>query len=222
MSAPADIRCYVIIDPAACAGRDPLMVARAAAAGGATIVQLRHKTDDIPALLRLARDMKQALQSAGVPLLVNDRVDVALAAGADGAHVGQSDLPAAEARRLLGEKAIIGLSHKTARHIDDSPVQALSYAAIGGIFPTASKQQEQPPIGLEGFHRLRQRLRARAPRLPVVAISGIKTEHVPRVIAAGADGIAVISAVCAAPDPEQATRALRQAVDTALKEHTAP
>ncbi len=214
----ADVRCYVIVDPAACAGRDPLQVAEAAAKGGATIIQLRDKSGDIPAMLALARRMGEVLSLHGVPLVINDRVDVALAAGADGAHVGQSDLPATEARRLLGEAAIIGTSNKRAEHLATAPVQVLSYAAIGGIFPTASKQQEAAPIGIDGFARLRAQLRQRAPDLPVVAISGIKAGNAADVIAAGADGVAVISAVCTAPDPQAATRELRAIVDAALQE----
>ncbi len=212
-----DIRCYVIVDPAACAGRDPLDVARAAALGGASIIQLRDKRGDIPAMLALARRMHDVLAPHGVPLVINDRVDVALAAGAQGAHVGQSDLPAEAARALMGEQAIIGLSHKREEEIAASPVAALSYAAIGGIFATASKQQERPPIGIEGFAHLRAMMRQRAPDLPVVAISGIRQDNAAQVVAAGADGVAVISAVCAADDPQAATEALRAAVEEGLK-----
>ncbi len=216
-----DIRCYVIVDPAACAGRDPLDVARAAALGGASIIQLRHKTADIAAMLDLARRMAVLLQGFDVPLVINDRVDVALAAGAQGAHVGQSDLPAETARALMGGQAIIGLSHKREEEIAASPVAALSYAAIGGIFATASKQQERPPIGIEGFAQLRAMMRKRAPDLPVVAISGIKQDNAAQVVAAGADGVAVISAVCAADDPQAATAALRAAVEEGLKRRKA-
>ncbi len=216
-----DIRCYVIVDPAACAGRDPLDVARAAALGGASIIQLRHKTADIAAMLDLGRRMAVLLQGFDVPLVINDRVDVALATGAQGAHVGQSDLPAEAARALMGERAIIGLSHKREEEIATSPVAALSYAAIGGIFATASKQQERAPIGIEGLARLRAMMRERAPDLPVVAISGIEQDNAAQVVAAGADGVAVISAVCAADDPQAATKALRAAVEEGLKRRKA-
>ncbi len=210
------LRLYVIVGPDACAGRDPVNVARAAVRGGAGIVQLRDKRGDIPAMLALAREMGRAVREEGGLFVVNDRVDVALAAGADGAHVGQQDLPLAEARALLGGEAVIGLSLKTAGQIDAAPVESLSYGAIGGIFPTASKRQDLPPAGLEGLAELAGRLRVRAPGLPVVAISGITVENTASVIEAGADGIAVISAVCAAEDPETAARALRREVDGAL------
>jgi thiamine-phosphate pyrophosphorylase len=214
----ADVRVYVIVDPAACAGRDPLRVAEAAARGGATLIQLRDKSGNIPDMLKLARAMKPVLAGHDVPLVVNDRVDVALAAQLDGAHVGQEDLPAVEARRLLGADAIIGLSHQTAEHIKASPLEALSYVAIGGIFATASKKQPRAPIGPKGLRALAQQVRARAADMPIVAIAGIKAGNAAEVIAAAADGVSVISEVCAADDPEQAARQLRAVVDAALRE----
>ncbi len=209
-----DVRCYVIVDPAACGGRDPVAVAQAAAKGGATIIQLRDKSGEVRRMLALARAIKQALAPFNVPLVINDRVDVALAAGADGAHVGQGDLPAEDARRLLGEEAILGLSHKIPAEVAASPVQSLSYAAIGGIFPTTSKKQGAS--GLAAFADMASAMRARAPDLPIVGIAGITAENAASVIAAGADGVAVISAVCGADDPEAATRRLRAVVDAAL------
>ena len=209
-----DVRCYVIVDPAACGGRDPVAVAVAAAKGGATIIQLRDKSGEVRRTLALARAMKRALAPFGVPLVVNDRVDVALAAGADGAHVGQEDLPAEDARRLLGEEAILGLSHKTPADVAASPVEALGYAAIGGIFPTTSKKQDAS--GLAAFADMARAMRARAPGLPIVGIAGINAQNAASVIAAGADGVAVISAVCGANDPEAATREVRVVVDAAL------
>ncbi len=212
---PDALRLYVIVDPCACAGRDPVDVARAAVRGGAGIVQLRDKRDDVPAMLALARDMGRAVREEGGLFVVNDRVDVVLAAGADGAHVGQQDLPPAEARALLGGEAVIGLSLKTAGQIDAAPVESLSYGAIGGVLPTSSKAQDRPPAGLDGLAELSRRLKARAPDLPIVAISGITVETAGAVIEAGADGVAVISAVCAAEDPEAAAGALRREVDAA-------
>ncbi len=213
------LRLYVIVDPSACRGRDPVSVARAAVRGGAGIIQLRDKSGDIPAMLALAREMGRAVREEGGLFVINDRADVALAAGADGVHVGQEDLPPEETRALLGGDAVIGLSLKTAGQVDAAPVESLSYGAIGGIFPTASKRQDLPPAGLDGLAELAGRLRARAPGLPVVAISGIAVDNAASVIAAGADGIAVISAVCAAEDPEAAARALRREVDAALALH---
>ncbi len=216
MSVAVDVRCYVIVDPEACAGHDALRVAMAAARGGATIIQLRDKRGSVPAMLALARQMKRTLADIGVPFVVNDRVDVALVAEANGVHVGQDDLPAMEARQLLGPEAIVGLSHKTPAEVAASSVEMLSYAAIGGIFPTTSK--EQGASGLEAFADMAQAMRARAPGLPIVGIAGITAGNAAAVIGAGADGVAVISAVCGADDPEGATRELRAVVDAALAE----
>ncbi len=210
------LRLYVIVDPSACRGRDPVSIARAAVRGGAGIIQLRDKRGDVPAMLALAREMGRAVREEGGQFVVNDRVDVALAAGTDGAHVGQQDLPPAEARALLGKEAVIGLSLKTAGQVDAAPVESLSYGAIGGIFPTSSKRQDLPPAGLAGLAKLARQLRKRMPALPIVAISGITVENAAPVIAAGVDGVAVISAVCAAEDPEAAARALRREVDAEL------
>ena len=214
MPRPCDIRLYVIVDPAACGGRDPVRVAQAAAKGGATIIQLRDKGGDVRRMLALVRTMKAALAPFDVPLIVNDRVDVALAVEAHGAHVGQDDLPAEDARRLLGEEAILGLSHRTPEEVAASPVRTLGYAAIGGIFPTGSRKQGAS--GLSAFADMAHAMRRRAPGLPIVGIAGINAENAASVIAAGADGVAVISAVCGADDPEAATRALRAVVDAAL------
>ena len=216
-----DVRCYVVIDPAACRGRDSVQVAQAAARGGATIIQLRDKRREPPAIRELARRMQQALAPFGIPFIVNDHVRIAEVVGAAGVHVGQGDMPVEDVRALLGDEAIIGLSHKRAEEIAASPVALLSYAAIGNIFPTSSKDQGMPPSGIEGFAGHVRQMRARRADLPIVAIAGITADNAADVIAAGADGVAVISAVCAADDPEAATRALREVVDAALRERTA-
>ncbi len=212
-----DVRLYVILDPAACAHRDPLNVARAAVRGGATLLQLRDKRGPVARTLALARDLLALLrrEAPHVPLVINDRADIALAAGAHGLHVGQEDMPAAEARRLLGGDAILGLSLKTFGEIEAAPLADLSYAAIGNVWPTTSKEQPAPAIGPAGLAQRVQTLRALRPDLPIVAISGVTVQNAPAAMAAGADGVAVISAVCAAEDPEAAARALRAAVDAA-------
>jgi thiamine-phosphate diphosphorylase len=220
MSTPSvDFSLYVIIDPTRCAGRDPVAVARAAVRGGAGVLQLRDKAGPVSRTLALARALLAMLaeEAPAVPLVINDRADVALAVGAPGLHVGQEDLPADEARALMGEEAIIGLSLKTPEEIARAPVAALSYGAIGNVWPTTSKRQETPAIGPEGLAARVRLLRARAPGLPVIAISGVTTENAPAAIAAGADGVAVISAVCGAADPEAAARALREAVAEARR-----
>ncbi len=216
-----DLRLYALVDPEHAAGRALPDLARAVAEGGATLIQLRAKQADTRAMIESARAIKAALAALHVPLIINDRVDVALAAGADGVHVGQDDMDPRDARRLLGPGAIIGLSVKTPAQAREAPVEHLSYIAAGGVFATTSKDNPDAPIGLDGLKSIVKIIHARAPGFPVVAIAGIDESNAADVVAAGADGIAVISALSLAPDPAQAARKLRGIVDTALKKRDA-
>ncbi|MFD0936696.1 thiamine phosphate synthase, partial [Methylobacterium trifolii] len=154
-----------------------------------------------------------------VPLLVNDRVDLALAAGAEGVHLGQGDLHPQDARRLLGAGAIVGLTLKTGAQADELYRLPVDYACIGGVFATTSKDNPDPPVGIEGFSRIAFRARlARGGGLPVGAIAGIDSSNAAAVIAAGADGVAVISALFGGDSVEGRTRDLRERVDAALRE----
>lgn len=209
-----DLSLYVIVDPARAGGRPLAEIAAAAARGGATLVQLRDKTGETRTLVEEAKVIKRAL--GGVPLLINDRVDVALAAGADGVHLGHDDLDWRAARRLMGPRPIIGASAKRRAEIDALPLGAVDYVCIGGVFATSSKDNPDPPIGVDGFRALAALVRERAPALPVGAIAGIDAANAGAVMRAGADGIAVISAVVAAENPERAARELRGIVDAAL------
>src|SRR6185312_8977536 len=137
----------------------------------------------------------------GVPLVINDRADVAVAAGADGVHVGQDDIPAQEARRLLGPKAIIGLSIKSVAQANAAPLDAIDYAGIGGVYATTSKDNPDPPIGVAGLRDVIAALRARGKDFPVCGIAGIDAGNAAPVIEAGADGVAVISALSMQSDP---------------------
>lgn len=211
-----DLRLYALIDPERAAGWSLPDLAARVAEGGATLVQLRSKNVMTREMVAQARAVKAALAASGVPLIVNDRADVALAAGADGVHVGQDDMDPADARRLLGPKAIIGQSIKTLEQAKAAPAQQLDYVAIGGVFPTASKDNPDPPIGVDGLRSIAAVLRARAPTLAIGSIAGIDESNAADVIAAGADGVAVISALSFAPDPAQAAKTLRAAVDAAL------
>jgi len=148
--------------------------------------------------------------------VVNDRVDVALAARADGVHVGPDDMTPADARALLGADAIIGVSIKSVAAAEAAPVGVFDYAGVGGVYATLSKEQDNPPIGPDGFARVAAVLRRRAPNVPLVGIAGIEAGNAGAVIAAGADGVAVISALSLAPDPAAAARALREIVDGML------
>ena len=213
---PVDLRLNAIIDPERAGGHDLVDLARRVAEGGATLVQLRDKRSETRAMVKEARAIKAALAPFRVPFVVNDRVDVALAAHADGVHIGPDDMAVDDARRLLGPNAIIGLSIKTVAEAEAAPVELIDYAGIGGVHATLSKEQKSAPIGTEGFARVAGVLRRRAPKLPLCGIAGIDAGNAAAVIGAGADGIAVISALSLTPDPAAAARALREIVDGML------
>jgi thiamine-phosphate pyrophosphorylase len=211
-----DLRLNAIVDPERAGGRDLAELARLCAQGGATLIQLRDKLSETRAMVKEARAIKQALAPFGVPFVVNDRIDVALAAAADGVHLGQDDMAIEDARRLLGRDAIVGLSVKTVAQADAAPVELIDYVGSGGVYVTLSKQQKNAPIGTAGLKRVIDALHRRAPKLPVCGIAGIDATNAAAVIAAGADGIAVISALSLAPDPAAAARTLREIVDAML------
>ena len=215
-----DLRLYAIVDPEPAGGHGLADLARLVAQGGATLVQLRNKRGETREIVVQARAIKAKLAPLRVPFIVNDRVDVALASGADGVHVGQEDMEVADARRLLGREAIIGLSVKTLADAQAAPLEHLTYVAIGGVFPTSSKDNPTH-IGAEGLRKIAAAIRARAPGFPVGAIAGITEANAPEVIAAGADGIAVISALSLAPDPAAAAAWLRGVIDAALQKRGA-
>jgi thiamine-phosphate pyrophosphorylase len=210
-----DLRLYGIIDPERTGGRDPVDLVRRAVSGGATLIQYRDKHGEGRRLVELARALKAVLEGTGVPLLVNDRVDIALAAGADGVHLGQDDMHPNDARDLLGLRAIIGLTLKTPDQADRMAGMPIDYGCIGGVFATMSKNNPAPPVGLEGLRKILSHARL-ANRGPVGAIAGIDVLNAQAVIAAGADGIAVISALFMANDPQAEARRLRGIVDQAL------
>ena len=215
-----DLRLNAIVDPERANGRDLAELARLCAEGGATLIQLRDKISETRAMVEKARAITKALTPLAVPFVVNDRVDVALASGADGVHLGQDDMAVADARRLLGPDAIIGLSVKNVGEAEAAPIELIEYVGSGGVYVTLSKQQKNAPIGPEGLARiigvLRRRTHERNKELPVCGIAGIDAGNASPVIAAGADGVAVISALSLAPDPAAAARALRQVVDASL------
>lgn len=210
-----DLRLYALIDPTVAGGRSLADLTRRLAAS-ATLVQLRDKHGSTRAMVEEARALREVLEPAGIPLLVNDRVDVALAAEADGVHIGQDDMTVPDARLLLGRTAIIGLSVKTIEQAQAAPLELLDYVAIGGVYATSSKDNTKPPIGVEGLRTIVDAIHARGAGFPICAIAGINAANAADVIAAGADGVAVISAVSLAPDPAKAAQDLRAVVDGAL------
>jgi len=191
-------------------------IVRQAVEGGVTLFQLREKTLATGAFIEAARSLRDALRGTGVRLLINDRVDVALAANVDGVHIGQDDIAPRDARKLLGEEKLIGLTVRDADEISQAPIAALDYLSIGGVFPTASKNNTREPVGLDGLTRLASQARD-ACRLPVTAIAGISKDTARSVMDCGVDGIAVISSVCAQPDPASAAGALREIIDASLE-----
>jgi thiamine-phosphate pyrophosphorylase len=211
-----DLRLNAIVDPERAGGRALEDLARRCAEGGATLVQLRDKLSETRAMVEAARAIKRALAPFSVPLVINDRIDVALAAGADGVHIGPDDMAVEDARRLLGPGAIIGLSVKSVAEAEATPVELIDYVGSGGVYVTLSKEQKKAPIGPEGLSRIVGVFKRRAAKLPVCGIAGIDATNAAAVIAAGADGIAVISALSLAPDPAAAARALRLIVDAML------
>lgn len=209
---PPDLRVYLVLDPALTAGRSPLEIAEGALRGGVAALQLRWKSGPLREMLRLGEALRELCRQHGVPFLINDRVDVAMALGADGVHLGQEDLPPEVARRLLGPRALIGVSARTPEQAQAAEAAGADYLGTGSVFPTASKANPTL-IGLEGLATV-----VRSTRLPVVAIGGVNPENAAACIRAGAVGVAVISAIAQAPDPEAAARALRRAVEEALAE----
>jgi thiamine-phosphate pyrophosphorylase len=204
-----DLSLYLVIGPDATAGRDVTSVALAAVRGGATMVQLRYKTG-ASEVTQSARAVIEVLRPTGVPVIINDRVELARALGAHGVHVGQGDTPPDEARRVLGEDAIVGLSVTNADQLQGVDPAVVDYLGVGPIFATGSKPDAAPAIGLETFSRI-----ASSVRLPVAAIGGITEANAASVIRVGADGLAVISAICSADNPEAAARTLVAKIDEA-------
>lgn len=212
-----DYRLNALVD-ASLADIAPLPeLAAVAARHGATIIQYRDKHSSTREMIEQAILIARALQGTGVPLVINDRVDVALASGADGVHLGADDMDAATARRLLGPAAIIGLTVKNVDDAERAGNAPADYACIGGVFDTVSKVNPDAPVGLKGFTALRRVLHDMKPDMPVGAIAGITLERVPSLIAAGADGVAVISGLFRAIDIAAAARDFRHHVDLALE-----
>jgi thiamine-phosphate pyrophosphorylase len=199
---------YLVTDRALSAPRSPQEVVSEAVKGGVNAVQLREKSLGTPEFVQAARALGALLKPLGVPLIINDRVDVALAAQADGVHLGQSDMPYPEARRLLGPAAVIGLSVESLAQLQQAQQWDLSYIALSPIFITPTKPEAQSAWGVEGLQQAR-----RISRHAIAAIGGINIDNAAQVLQAGADMIAVVSAICTAPSPREAAAALRRVID---------
>ncbi len=197
---------YLVADAGYAEGRDLPALVEAAVRGGATVVQLRAKDLPARAFAALAGETARRLAPTGVPLLVNDRVDIALACGAAGVHLGQDDLPVPDARRILGPGAVIGVSVNTPEEARRAAAEGADYVGAGPAFATSTKDTPLAVLGPDGVARIK-----RAAGVPVVAIGGITAANAASLAAAGADGVAVVSAVLGSPDPERAAADLARA-----------
>ncbi len=205
---PSTYLLYLVTDSGLSRGRSHLRIVEAAIRGGVTIVQYREKNAPTRRMIEEADELRRLCRAAGVPFVVNDRLDVALAVDADGIHVGQDDMPASVARRLLGPGRILGVSAGSVEEARNAVDDGADYIGASPVFSTPTKPDAPAPLGIEGLRHI-----ARAVQVPVVAIGGITAENGAAMREAGAAGIAVVSAIVAAEDVEAASRALRTAAE---------
>ncbi len=198
---------YVITDESLSAGRSHAEIARLAVLGGADIIQLRDKNMTGAGLAATGREIAAITGKAGAVFIVNDRLDVALACGADGVHLGQDDIRPATARQLAPPGFLIGVSVSTVEEAVEAEREGADYVALSPTFSTASKEDAGPGLGLDRLREIRQAI-----ALPLIAIGGINRQNAGEVITAGADGIAVISAVISSPDITRAARDLKRVI----------
>ncbi|MGM0560114.1 MAG: thiamine phosphate synthase [Pseudomonadota bacterium] len=205
-----DLSVYLVIGPEDVRHHSLEDVVALAVKGGVSLVQLRDKMADKQRFVELGRALQDVLKPAGLPLIVNDRVEEAVALGAAGVHVGQDDMPARLVRQVLGPDRLVGLSSSRPEDAHAADPQVVDYLGAGPVNITTSKADAKKPIAAEGVGAI-----CRATSLPVVAIGGIQVADVPALVRAGVSGVAVVSAICSATNPESAARDLRQAVDQA-------
>ena len=206
------LRLYLVTDSGLSLGRPLEEVVKEAVAGGVTMVQLREKEASTRDFVELALRLKPVCKAAGVPLIINDRIDVALAVGVDGVHIGQSDMPYEVARKLLGPDKIIGLSVENFEDLEVANGLDVDYVGISPVYGTPTKTDTAEPFGLEG---LRKAVELSAH--PTVAIGGMNASTIGAVMGVGTDGVAVVSAICSAPSPQEAAKELKRVVMTNTK-----
>jgi thiamine-phosphate pyrophosphorylase len=202
-----DYSLYLVTDRGLARGRTTLEIVQAAARGGVTVVQLREKECDTREFIEQALTLKEFLKTRGIPLIINDRVDVAQAAEADGVHLGQSDMPLKMAKKILGDSMIIGISAESLPDAVEAEKGGADYLGVSPIYATPTKTDTAPPLGLEGLREIRQ-----AVKIPLVGIGGLSKENCAEVIRHGADGVAVVSAIVTADDPQGAATELKQKI----------
>ena len=210
-----DYSLYLVTDRSLSKGRPTSEIVAGAVAGGVTCVQLREKQCRTREFVDEALALKPLLKDCNIPLIINDRLDVALAVEADGVHLGQDDMPISMARAIAGSSLIIGISAESTEDALRAEQEGADYIGISPIFATPTKPETGPPLGLDGVRKIREVV-----DIPLVGIGGINELNAAEVIAAGADGIAVVSAIVSADDPAAATRTLKSLVDRASARKT--
>lgn len=206
-----DYSLYLVTDRSLSKGRSTAEIVAAAVAGGVSCIQLREKSCGTREFLNEALALQPLLNSRNIPLIINDRLDIALAIEADGVHLGQSDMPIGMARKIAGDSLIIGIS---AESVDDAlraEQEGADYIGISPVFSTPTKTDIAPPLGLEGVRQIRALV-----DIPLVGIGGINLDNAESVLAAGADGIAMVSAIVSAADPAGAAKKLKTLIDQVL------
>jgi len=205
-----DYSLYLVTDRGLARGRSTLDIVTAAVSGGVTCVQLREKDCSTLEFIEQALAIKNFLKAREVPLIINDRLDVALAVAADGVHLGQSDMPLEMARKIAGRSMLIGISAESVQDAVESEKGGADYLGVSPIYATPTKSDTAPPLGIKGLREIRK-----AVKLPLVGIGGLTRENSADVIRNGADGVAVVSAIVAADDPEAAAKALKHVIEEA-------
>lgn len=207
-----DFSLYLVTDRTLSLGRPTVEIVRAAVQGGITCIQLREKECSTRTFIEEARQIRRLLNEleADIPLIINDRIDVALAVGADGVHLGQTDMPLADARRLAGSSLTIGISAESVADAMRAEAEGADYIGVSPVFATTTKTDTAAPLGLAGIRAIRA-----AVSLPLVGIGGITAENVADIIRSGADGVAVVSAIVSAPCPASAASALKKQIFSA-------
>jgi len=198
---------YIVTDRRLSKGRSTQEIVEAAVSGGASVVQLREKNLQTREFYQEGLKIRDFLKSMDVPLIINDRIDLALALDAEGVHVGREDMPVEVARRILGPDKILGVSVEKPEHIDESVVECADYLGVSPVFLTPTKEELVTSWGIEGLKKVRSMT-----DLPLVAIGSIKRENAREVVEAGADCVAVVSAIVSADDPREAARLLLEEV----------
>jgi thiamine-phosphate pyrophosphorylase len=205
-----DYSLYLVTDRGLARGRSTVEVVKAAVSGGVTCIQLREKDCSTLEFIEQARAIKNFLEEREVPLIINDRLDVALAVGADGVHLGQSDMPLEMARKIAGSSMLIGISAESVQDAVEAENGGADYLGVSPIYATPTKTDTAPPLGIQGLREIKNRV-----KIPLVGIGGLNNSNAAEVIRNGADGVAVVSAIMAAEDPETAAMNLKQIINEA-------